>query len=110
MESASKFKKTKNIFGHRQTNHHFKINSIKFNKLVNTLNIESSDSINSNEIECNFCGSNRFIKEIVSEVPHSSKFRLFFVKEFGYIKLYQLRCGKCSTSLKYLIEKNEFQY
>ena len=86
-----------------------KRNFKKFMKLVDTLITGSSDSIINNSFTvCNFCGSNRFIKEIMIEVPHSSKYGFFFIKELGYIKLYKVRCGKCSSSLEYSIEKNEF--
>lgn len=56
---------------------------------------------------CNFCGSNRYKNELLAEVPLMAKFGLFFIKESGFCRLMQARCGKCNSRLFCFVEKSE---
>ena len=56
---------------------------------------------------CNFCGSDRSKNELVAEVPLKAKFGFFFIKESGFCRLIQSRCGRCNTRLFCFIEKGE---
>ena len=51
------------------------------------------------EIICEFCKSNRVIKEIIDEIPLKVKFSFFFAQKYGCSRLMQVRCGKCSSKL-----------
>ena len=56
---------------------------------------------------CNFCGSQRSKHELIIDIPIRAKFGFFFIKEHGFYKLYQVRCGKCNTSLFSFVEKSD---
>ena len=43
----------------------------------------------------------------VSFEGKKAKFGLFFVKEQGFCRLYQVRCGKCNSSLFSFVEESD---
>jgi len=79
---------------------------IKFERLRDT-HFSDLPKLQDEVSSCDFCGSNRYKNELVIEVPLRAKFGLFFIKEYGYCRLMQARCGKCNTRLFCFVEESE---
>jgi len=84
----------------------YKIKKNNLQLMIKNNGITSNEPLN-NSIKCNLCGSNRYIKELLYQMPLDSKFGLFFIKEYGFINLYQIRCGKCSSKLIRYTEQSD---